>query len=113
FGCWFFFFSSRRRHTRFSRDWSSDVCSSDLRAAHLRCARKLRAEPGGVMTPDVSILLVTYNHERYIQRTLESVAAQSASHSIEEIGRASCREREAVSVEVGMRKRRGCYEVVW
>src|SRR5690606_39713285 len=24
------FFSSRRRHTRFSRDWSSDVCSSDL-----------------------------------------------------------------------------------
>src|SRR3989449_6275543 len=28
-----FFFSSRRRHTRCSRDWSSDVCSSDL--AHL------------------------------------------------------------------------------
>src|SRR5690606_39876270 len=28
----FFFFSSRRRHTRFSRDWSSDVCSSDLAA---------------------------------------------------------------------------------
>src|SRR5690606_25189882 len=27
-----FFFSSRRRHTRFSRDWSSDVCSSDLTA---------------------------------------------------------------------------------
>src|SRR5690606_41121783 len=26
------FFSSRRRHTRFSRDWSSDVCSSDLAA---------------------------------------------------------------------------------
>src|SRR5690606_41149362 len=26
-----FFFSSRRRHTRFLRDWSSDVCSSDLR----------------------------------------------------------------------------------
>src|SRR5712675_1582196 len=28
----FFFFSSRRRHTRCSRDWSSDVCSSDLPA---------------------------------------------------------------------------------
>src|SRR5690349_23882557 len=28
----FFFFSSRRRHTRSLRDWSSDVCSSDLRA---------------------------------------------------------------------------------
>src|SRR5690606_40938030 len=33
----FFFFSSRRRHTRFSRDWSSDVCSSDL-AATVRAA---------------------------------------------------------------------------
>src|SRR4030066_1709056 len=29
--CLFFFFSSRRRHTRFKCDWSSDVCSSDLR----------------------------------------------------------------------------------
>src|SRR5690606_40879056 len=29
-GEYVFFFSSRRRHTRFSRDWSSDVCSSDL-----------------------------------------------------------------------------------
>src|SRR5712675_2059595 len=28
----YFFFSSRRRHTRCSRDWSSDVCSSDLKA---------------------------------------------------------------------------------
>src|SRR5207253_6894592 len=28
-----FFFSSRRRHTRWPRDWSSDVCSSDLVAA--------------------------------------------------------------------------------
>src|SRR5690606_39672953 len=32
----FFFFSSRRRHTRFSRDWSSDVCSSDLTNANFR-----------------------------------------------------------------------------
>src|SRR3712207_7756183 len=29
---YFFFFSSRRRHTRYWRDWSSDVCSSDLEA---------------------------------------------------------------------------------
>src|SRR5207248_4663974 len=29
----FFFFSSRRRHTRSYGDWSSDVCSSDLRSA--------------------------------------------------------------------------------
>src|SRR5256886_3122563 len=32
----FFFFSSRRRHTRFDCDWSSDVCSSDLRRADVR-----------------------------------------------------------------------------
>src|SRR2546429_4300343 len=32
----FFFFSSRRRHTRCSRDWSSDVCSSDLASAGAR-----------------------------------------------------------------------------
>src|SRR5690606_21739312 len=31
-----FFFSSRRRHTRFSRDWSSDVCSSDLNLVVLK-----------------------------------------------------------------------------
>src|SRR3712207_9143916 len=30
----FFFFSSRRRHTRYWRDWSSDVCSSDLGVGH-------------------------------------------------------------------------------
>src|SRR2546429_5139446 len=38
-GSLFFFFSSRRRHTRCSRDWSSDVCSSDLTALHrARCS---------------------------------------------------------------------------
>src|SRR5206468_9769615 len=31
----FFFFSSRRRHTRSDRDWSSDVCSSDLAIAEV------------------------------------------------------------------------------
>src|SRR2546422_5463941 len=40
--CLVFFFSSRRRHTRCSRDWSSDVCSSDLtsvfRATHRSAA---------------------------------------------------------------------------
>src|SRR3989475_7550369 len=33
----FFFFSSRRRHTRFDCDWSSDVCSSDLIVAGTLC----------------------------------------------------------------------------
>src|SRR5690625_7670387 len=38
----FFFFSSRRRHTRWPRDWSSDVCSSDLQ-------RHLGTQPGRVL----------------------------------------------------------------
>src|SRR5690606_40277225 len=42
----FFFFSSRRRHTRFSRDWSSDVCSSDLSPA-TALASKVLPVPGG------------------------------------------------------------------
>src|SRR5690606_40103590 len=41
-----FFFSSRRRHTRFSRDWSSDVCSSDLQASGMpkEAREKAKAE---------------------------------------------------------------------
>src|SRR5947209_16875517 len=38
----FFFFSSRRRHTRYWRDWSSDVCSSDLVGRTVRAARLAR-----------------------------------------------------------------------
>src|SRR2546429_6944596 len=40
----FFFFSSRRRHTRCSRDWSSDVCSSDL---HGCCPSRCRSTADG------------------------------------------------------------------
>src|SRR2546429_7050635 len=47
-GCVFFFFSSRRRHTRCSRDWSSDVCSSDL----------VRQKPGPRMAPGRSFVSV-------------------------------------------------------
>src|SRR5258707_1988155 len=38
-----FFFSSRRRHTRYWRDWSSDVCSSDLLAAAIALAKEAGA----------------------------------------------------------------------
>src|SRR5207249_9100867 len=38
----FFFFSSRRRHTRSKRDWSSDVCSSDLRNSKSEPRRKVK-----------------------------------------------------------------------
>src|SRR5215217_6809428 len=40
--CVFFFFSSRRRHTRYWRDWSSDVCSSDLPGG-LASSRSIRS----------------------------------------------------------------------
>src|SRR3712207_9313107 len=42
---YFFFFSSRRRHTRYWRDWSSDVCSSDL---HARLAGQARGDDDDV-----------------------------------------------------------------
>src|SRR5690625_6620584 len=43
-----FFFSSRRRHTRWPRDWSSDVCSSDLRRRRCEPFRiRGRAPPRG------------------------------------------------------------------
>src|SRR3954462_16039920 len=40
--CLLFFFSSRRRHTRLSCDWSSDVCSSDLDPGHDPAAEQAR-----------------------------------------------------------------------
>src|SRR5439155_9663573 len=40
-----FFFSSRRRHTRWPRDWSSDVCSSDLQRDRSRCVGKICCLP--------------------------------------------------------------------
>src|SRR5271170_4350595 len=40
-----FFFSSRRRHTRSTRDWSSDVCSSDLGAPYVE--NGIHESPGG------------------------------------------------------------------
>src|SRR5260221_4130090 len=45
----FFFFSSRRRHTRSLCDWSSDVCSSDLAVAEARPRRRRR--PGAAGPP--------------------------------------------------------------
>src|SRR5690606_39551128 len=42
------FFSSRRRHTRFSRDWSSDVCSSDLGIAAYVPPKVVAAPSNGI-----------------------------------------------------------------
>src|SRR5690625_7745127 len=42
----FYFLSSTRRHTRWPRDWSSDVCSSDLKASELN-----NVSPAMIMPP--------------------------------------------------------------
>src|SRR3989454_2403758 len=42
----FFFFSSRRRHTRLQGDWSSDVCSSDLQRDRVRNDLELEVDGG-------------------------------------------------------------------
>src|SRR5579885_2609846 len=56
--CFFFFFSSRRRHTRSKRDWSSDVCSSDLGTMFwLELSQILTYVP---LTPLVYVLALRY-----------------------------------------------------
>src|SRR5258707_15766741 len=78
----FFFFSSRRRHTRYWRDWSSDVCSSDLATRdRTGCRRSARARK---TTRDASP---------------DSFGAAPAPRSgSPEIGRSAFRERVYISV---------------
>src|SRR3712207_9284438 len=75
-----FFFTSRRRHTRYWRDWSSDVCSSDLKKQSQRNnqAKKLQ-------------------RKKQNQRNNQAKNLQRKKHS-QQIGRASCRERVSISV---------------
>src|SRR5439155_6208518 len=50
-----FFFSSRRRHTRWPRDWSSDVCSSDLGAAPASVQRVAAARSSWTSWPATTV----------------------------------------------------------
>src|SRR2546429_5127111 len=88
----FFFFSSRRRHTRCSRDWSSDVCSSDLnelsaeeKASLVRWKEELAALRAELSRP------VPVAHG--LQEGGVPESAHAGIHDVQEIGRASCRER--------------------
>src|SRR5690606_40116635 len=91
----FFFFSSRRRHTRFSRDWSSDVCSSDLNRPPAspsvvdRSSLPPPVVPPGVLHGSAAALreFMPSGRLRFLQRSRRLL------HRAGEIGRASCRER--------------------
>src|SRR5690606_40159162 len=89
-----FFFSSRRRHTRFSRDWSSDVCSSDLLKPGVGLVLDL-----GEVTEVSSLGLSAGNWSKY--SIVIQVVDGSPSTTLpvrSEIGRASCRERVEFTV---------------
>src|SRR5690606_41011734 len=92
----YFFFSSRRRHTRFSRDWSSDVCSSDLVEAQTG-----RAMGSGSTAQASAILNLPTIGSLTSSKTIGFSWHHSdprKSFSFEKIGRASCRERVYISV---------------
>src|SRR5690606_41037402 len=100
-----FFFSSRRRHTRFSRDWSSDVCSSDLMPTLLD--RKDRMSMGASIEARVPFgdhQLVEYVWN--IPWEIKTYNNREKGILRKEIGRASCREGEQVA-EAGVAVREG------
>src|SRR5207253_7690905 len=92
-----FFFSSRRRHTRWPRDWSSDVCSSDLGSTWLR---KLQTNGGFVCLTRTAAVAVSAPTRAVMTavpsltgRTVPSRLTTATRGLDEQIGRASCRER--------------------
>src|SRR5690606_40349525 len=90
-----FFFSSRRRHTRFSRDWSSDVCSSDLAVEDIAAAEaRPRAWVQDLQRRTVRTLRELLADELPAGQSADTAAASARP----EIGRASCRERVWIAV---------------
>src|SRR3989440_2005466 len=101
----FFFFSSRRRHTRSDRDWSSDVCSSDLglrvggrfRAWIERRPNLLRHSWRWLAMSAIAIVVAVTG---LVTRGLDY------GFEFSEIGRASCRGRGEISVGAGSLKKK-------
>src|SRR5690606_41031521 len=87
-----FFFSSRRRHTRFSRDWSSDVCSSDLPKTLGRFLNVI-GEPIDERGPVDAEQRAPIHAEAplFVDQSTEAAILVTGIKVIE-IGRASCRE---------------------
>src|SRR5205807_7579065 len=85
----FFFFSSRRRHTRLQGDWSSDVYSSDLKSCASGTDRLLSAAPCTIAAASGCSLA----RSRLAARRSTSSPRNPSAGSTAEIGRASCRER--------------------
>src|SRR3712207_7628427 len=71
--CCVFFFSSRRRHTRYWRDWSSDVCSSDLFAGRNRNRGWVRT----VMWPGMQLQKLTTREPDHDQLAVAIAALQA------------------------------------
>src|SRR5262245_63656832 len=95
--CLFFFFSSRRRHTRCLSDWSSDVCSSDLENATAEVRSVVSYLPALLRAAGVTLALSILAMALAIAAGT-SVAAGRVYGPWLEIGRASCRERGEVGV---------------
>src|SRR2546429_1799457 len=94
----FFFFSSRRRHTRCSRDWSSDVCSSDWREEFLRRKQAFRKAARALRERQAAQGLeprqkATIGNGICEWKTVEEEKQARQETAEEQIGRASCRER--------------------
>src|SRR5207253_4613786 len=98
-------FSSRRRHTRWPRDWSSDVCSSDLVRGHGyslmwqegKSEERIEWGPGSVFVPPEMWFHQHFNGSAEPVFFL-AIGWGSDKPKAGEIGRASCRERGEKSV---------------
>src|SRR5437868_13197831 len=87
-----FFFSSRRRHTRSKRDWSSDVCSSDLVLLFYTDGVTEAEAPNGEFFGDDRLrALLTEHAECEPTEIRDAILARVRAFA--QIGRASCRER--------------------